>query len=82
MLKVRFPKLAILMAIAILPCFLNQASALALHDCDAISGDSKLFGDYSLDEKPLKFSNVFPKEALEMAIKNLTSYCCKHILNQ
>ena len=82
MRKTLLIKIIFLIAIVILPCFLNKTSALALHDCDTITWDIKLFGDYSLNGELLKFSNVYPKEALEMAIKNLTSYCCKNVLNQ
>ena len=82
MRKTLLIKIIFLIAIVILPCFLNKTSALALHDCDTITWDIKLFGDYSLNGELLKFSNVYPKEALEMAIKNLTSYCCRDILKQ
>jgi len=32
-------KITLLTAIAILPCFLNKTSALALHDCDMVTGN-------------------------------------------
>lgn len=75
-------KITILIALAIVPCFLEKTSALALNDCDTILWNVALFGKRSIDGEIYDFWKVYPKDALERAINNLTAYCCKDILKQ
>jgi hypothetical protein len=80
--KATFTKFIILAVMAMLPCFWNKVSALAIHDCDTITWNIALFKNAVFGEKTIKFENVFPDDALTRAIKNLTAYCCEDILKQ
>ena len=75
-------KITLLIIVAMLPCFLNKTFVLASNDCDVITGNIANFKNIVFSGKMYQFSNVYPEDALDRAIKNLTAYCCKDILKQ
>lgn len=82
MKKTNLIKITLLVAIAMLPCFLNKTFALASNDCDVITGNIANFKNIVFSGKIYQFANAYPEDALDRAIKNLTAYCCKDILKQ